>query len=133
MTIDELLRGEIALGYRLARRLGRENRLERLFPLLDDPHVGLRAQLSHLSPGESARVSTPHDGVELVAVAVGLVQVILPTGRPVLRQGEALVVEWSGVTGWRNVGEEDALIFWILRDDPGPSRPPPLPLWRSTD
>jgi transcriptional regulator with XRE-family HTH domain len=133
MTIDELLRGEIALGYRLARRTGRENRVERLFPLLDDPHVGLRAQLSHLPPGQGARVSAPHDGVELVAVAVGLVQVILPTGRPVLRQGEALLVEWSGVSGWRNVGEEDALIFWILRDDPGPSRPPPLPLWRSTE
>jgi transcriptional regulator with XRE-family HTH domain len=133
MTIDELLRGEIALGYRLARRPGRENRVERLIPLLDDPHVGLRAQLSHLPPGQSARVSAPHDGVELVAVAVGLVQVILPTGRPVLRQGEALLVEWSGVSGWRNVGEEDALIFWILRDDPGPSRPPPLPLWRSTE
>ena len=68
-------------------------------------------------------MGTPHNGVELVAVAAGLVQVILPTGRPVLRQGEALLVEWSGVSGWRNVGEEDALIFWILRDDPGPSSP----------
>ena len=71
-------------------------------------------------------MDTSHDGVELVAVAGGLVQVILPTGRPVLRQGEALLVEWSGVSGWRNVGEDDALIFWILRDHPGPSRPPPL-------
>jgi transcriptional regulator with XRE-family HTH domain len=125
MTIDELLRGEIALGYRLARRPGWGHRAERLFPLLDDPHVGLRAQLSHLAPGQGARVGTPHSGVELVAVAAGLVQVFLATGRPVLRQGESLLVEWSGVTGWRNVGEEDALIFWILRDDPGPSRPPP--------
>lgn len=133
ITIDELLRGEIALGYRLARRLGPDNRVEQLFPLLDDPRVGLRAQLSRLSPGQSASVSSAHEGVELVAVAVGLVQVILPTGRPVLRQGEALLVEWSGVRGWRNIGEENALIFWILRDDPGPSRPPPLPLARSTD
>jgi transcriptional regulator with XRE-family HTH domain len=121
MTIDELLHGEIALGYRLARRPGSDNGAERLFPLLDDPHVGLRAQLSRLSTGQSARVGTPHRGVELVAVAAGLVQVILPTGRPVLRQGEVLLVEWSGVTGWRNVGESDALIFWILRDDAGPA------------
>jgi transcriptional regulator with XRE-family HTH domain len=121
MTIDELLHGEIALGYRLARRRGSDNGAERLFPLLDDPHVGLRAQLSRLSTGQSARVGTPHRGVELVAVAAGLVQVILPTGRPVLRQGEVLLVEWSGVTGWRNVGESDALIFWILRDDAGPA------------
>ena len=130
MTIDELLRGEIALGYRLARLPGRETCVDRVLPLLDDPHVGLRAQLSHLSPGQSARVSA-HDGVELVAVAVGLVQVILPTGRPVLRQGEVLLVEWSGVSGWRNIGEDDALLFWILRDDPGPSRPPPMPSQRS--
>jgi transcriptional regulator with XRE-family HTH domain len=121
MTIDELLHGEIATGYRLARRRGSDNGAERLLPLLDDPHVGLRAQLSRLSTGQSARVGTPHRGVELVAVAAGLVQVILPTGRPVLRQGEVLLVEWSGVTGWRNVGESDALIFWILRDDAGPA------------
>ena len=66
-------------------------------------------------------MGTRHDGVELVAVAAGLVQVILPTGRPVLRQGETLLVERSGVSGWRNIGEDDALVFWILRDDPGPS------------
>ena len=47
-------RGEIALGYRLARVPGRETRVDRLFPLLDDPHVGLRVELSHLSPGRSA-------------------------------------------------------------------------------
>jgi transcriptional regulator with XRE-family HTH domain len=119
MTIDELLRGEIALGYRLARRPAWGQRATPLFPLLDNPHVGLRAQLSQLSPGQSARVGTSHDGVELVAVAEGLVQVILPTGRPVLRQGEALLVEHSGVSGWRNIGEDDALIFWILRDEAG--------------
>jgi transcriptional regulator with XRE-family HTH domain len=125
MTIDELLRGEIALGYRLARVPERGNRAEQLFPLLDDPHVGLRVHLSHLSPGQSARPDAPHDGVELVAVGTGLVQVTLPTGRPVLRQGESLLVEWGGDVGWRNIGEDDALVFWVLHDDPGPSRPPP--------
>ena len=125
MTIDELLRGEIALGYRLARVPGPENRVDRLFPLLDDPHVGLRVQLSHLSPGQSVQPGAAHDGVELVAVGEGLVQVMLPTGRPVLRQGEALLVEWGAAVAWCNIGEEDALVFWVLRDDPGPSRPPP--------
>jgi hypothetical protein len=69
------------------------------------------------------RAATEHTGVELVAVASGLVQVFLATGRPVLRQGEVLLVEWSGVTGWRNVGQEDALVFWVLREEhaaPGP-------------
>ena len=72
-------------------------------------------------PARASAWARPTSGVELVAVAAGLVQVILPTGRPVLRQGEALLVERSGVSGWRNIGEDDALVFWILRDDPGPS------------
>ncbi len=124
MTIDELLRGEIALGYRLARRTRRDDAAARLAPLLDDPQVGLRARLSFLSPGQSVRAPEAHEGVELIAVAAGLVQVVLPTGRPVLRQGEALLVEWSGVTGWSNVGDHDALVFWVLRDELGPLRPP---------
>ena len=55
MTIDELLRGEIALGYRLARRTRRDDAAARLVPLLDDRRVGLRARLSCLSPGQSVR------------------------------------------------------------------------------
>jgi len=124
MTIDELLRGEIALGYRLARRTRRDDATARLIALLDDRRVGLRARLSCLSPGQSVRAGEAHEGVELVAVAAGLVQIVLPTGRPVLRQGEALLVEWSGVTGWCNVGDHDALVFWVLRDELGPLRPP---------
>lgn len=124
MTIDELLRGEIALGYRLARRSPSDDAAARLFPLLTDPRVGLRAHLSCLSPGQSVRAPEVHEGVELVAVAAGLVQVILPTGRPVLRQGEVLLVEWSGVTGWCNVGDCRAAMFWILRDELGTLRPP---------
>lgn len=124
MTIDELLRGEIALGYRLARRTRRDDAAARLSPLLDDRRVGLRARLSFLSPGQSVRVREAHEGVELVAVAAGLVQVVLPTGRPVLRQGETLLVEWSDVTGWSNVGDHDALVFWVLRDELGPLHPP---------
>ena len=123
MTIDELLRGEIALGYRLARRTRRDDAAARLAPLLDDRRVGLRASLSCLAPGQSVRTQEAHEGVELIAVAAGLVQVVLPTGRPVLRQGEALLIEWSGVTGWSNVGDHDALVFWVLRDELGPLRP----------
>ena len=51
-----------------------------------------------------------------VAVAGGLVQVLLETGRPGLRSGEALLVDEAPVVGWRNLGVGDATIFWILRD-----------------
>jgi len=126
ITIDELLRGEITPGYRLARRRQRKADLDHVTPLLDDPNVGLRVQLSRAAPGETVAMTAEHEGVELIAVASGLVQVNLETGRPVLRQGEVLLVESGSVTGWRNLGEDDALVFWVLRDVPGPSPQPPI-------
>ena len=117
ITLDELLRGEIARGYRLARRAEPEDSRDRLLSLLDDPQAGLRAHLSHLAPGKGTFPRATHDGIELIAVASGLVQVVLPTGRPVLRQGEVLLAESCGVTSWHNVGDRDALVFWVLRDD----------------
>ena len=57
-----------------------------------------------------------HKGAELVAVASGLVQVLLGTGRPVLRTGEALLVQETQIAGWRNLGVGEAALFWILRD-----------------
>ena len=117
VTLDELLRGDVAPGYRLARRDGPPGRAEGTpVPLLDDPGAGLRAYVLRLSPGQSATPGLAHKGVELVAVASGLVQVLLTTGQPVLRNGEALIAEASGVAGWRNLGDREALVFWVLRD-----------------
>jgi len=119
ITLDELLRGEVAPGYRLARRDDpRHAESDRPAPLLDDPRTGLRAYLVRLSPGGSATPDFAHKGVELVTVAAGLVQVLLASGSPVLRQGEALIADRSGVAGWRNLGDREALVFWVLQDDP---------------
>jgi hypothetical protein len=52
----------------------------------------------------------------MVAVASGLVEVALSTGLPVLREGEVLTVDHARISGWRNLGEHEALMFWILRD-----------------
>ena len=60
----------------------------------------------------------PGDDVEVVTVATGLVQVLLASGGPVLRQGEALIAERSGVSGWRNLSDREAIVFWVLHDDP---------------
>jgi hypothetical protein len=87
-------------------------------PLLDDPSAGLRAYLVRLSPGATATPGFVHKGVELVAVATGLVQVQLATGGPVLRQGEVLIADRSGVAGWRNLTDREAVVFWVLHDDP---------------
>jgi hypothetical protein len=52
----------------------------------------------------------------LVAVANGLVQVILANGRPVLRRGEVPLIDATMLEGWRNLGPSEATLFWILRD-----------------
>jgi transcriptional regulator with XRE-family HTH domain len=125
MTLDELLRGQEAPGYRLARRDDpRSTTLDVPVPLLDDPGAGLRAYVLRLSPGARAVPTFPHKGVELVAVASGLVQVVLATGTPVLRTGEALIADRSGVSAWRNLTDGDALVFWVLHDEGSGNRPP---------
>jgi len=118
VTLDELLCGDLAPGYRLGRRHPPGQRAAgRPAPLLDDPEVGLRAYLLQLPPRGCASLGFAHKGLELVAVASGLVQVVLPGGRPVLRRGEVLLAERSGIESCRNLTEQEALLFWILRDD----------------
>jgi transcriptional regulator with XRE-family HTH domain len=117
LTLDELLRGDVNPGYRLARRHDPRRRADgRPLPLIDDRQAGLRAYLLTLAPRQHASPHLTHKGVELVAVVAGLVQVQLDSGRPVLRRGETLLAERSAVLGWRNLGESDATLFWILRD-----------------
>jgi transcriptional regulator with XRE-family HTH domain len=117
ITLDELLRGEVAPGYRLARRHDPRRTADgKALPLLDDPQAGLRVYLLRLPPKASSELGFAHKGVETIAVGAGLVQVVLETGRPVLRQGEALLAERSGISSCRNIGDREALVFWILRD-----------------
>jgi len=117
ITVDELLRGHVSPGYRLGRRddpaaapTGTP------IPLLDDPEAGLRAYLVRLAPGATATPNVDHKGTELVAVIGGLVQVQLTSGRPVLRQGEALLADRSSIRGWRNIAQRPAALFWVIRD-----------------
>lgn len=128
ITLDELLRGEVAPGYRLARRHDPHRKAEgKPLALLDDPQTGLRAYLVRLPPRGVSELGFAHKGIELIAVASGLVQVVLATGRPVLRQGEALLAERSGITSCRNLSDHDAMVFWILRDEASPRQEaPPL-------
>jgi transcriptional regulator with XRE-family HTH domain len=120
MTVDELLRGDVVAGYRLGRRHHPRTRRSEAghqpLPLLDDPGAGLRAYLVHLPPRASGSPHVAHKGVELVGVARGLVQVVLASGRPVLRRGEVLLVEATTIESWRNLAPSEATLFWILRD-----------------
>jgi transcriptional regulator with XRE-family HTH domain len=120
ITLDELLRGEVVSGYRLGRRRHPRTRRarggEQALPLLDDPAAGLRAYVVHLAPRQDGSPHIAHKGKELVAVANGLVQVVLANGRPVVRRGEVLLIEATTIERWRNLGTAEATLFWILRD-----------------
>jgi transcriptional regulator with XRE-family HTH domain len=117
VTLDELLGGEVTPDYRIGRRHGLGSApAGSVNPLLDDAEAGLRAYL--VSVPRSATVDAPftHKGTELVGVVSGLVQVLLGSGRPVLRRGETLLASRRGIDAWRNVGEGDAQCLWVLRD-----------------
>ena len=114
MGLDELLASAPAGGYVLARRPRTVG--DTSTALLDDPKAGLRAYLVRLDPGESGGPDRTHKGAELVLVASGLVQVTIGSDTPVMRAGDAALATSVGVSGWRNLTNGPALLFWVLRD-----------------
>ena len=84
--------------------------------LLDDAEAGMRTYLVSLPRSATVEAPFAHKGAELVGVVSGLVQVLLGSGRPVLRRGETLLATRRGIDGWRNVGESEAQCLWVLRD-----------------
>ena len=99
-----------------ARMVGRDDELGRLLTLLDDAEAGMRAYLVSLPRSATVEAPFAHKGAELVGVVSGLIQVLLSSGRPVLRRGETLLASRRGIDGWRNMGEGDAQCLWVLRD-----------------
>jgi transcriptional regulator with XRE-family HTH domain len=117
ITLDELLGGEVTPDYRIGRRhsLG-DVPAGSVLPLLDDAEAGMRAYLVLMPRSASVDAPFTHKGTELVGVVSGLVQVLVGSGRPVLRRGETLLASRRGIDGWRNVGESEAQCLWVLRD-----------------
>jgi transcriptional regulator with XRE-family HTH domain len=117
ITLDELLGGEVTPDYRIGRRHGASSTTTgSVIPLLDDAEAGMRAYL--ISMPRSVTVDAPftHKGAELIGVVSGLVQVVIGSGRPVLRRGETLLASRRRIDAWRNVGESEAQCLWVLRD-----------------
>jgi quercetin dioxygenase-like cupin family protein len=115
MGVDDLLASAPAGGYVLARRPRTVG--EGTTALLDDPKAGLRAYLVRLAPGASGAPEFLHKGAELVLVASGLVQLTIGTDTPVMRAGDAALATTVAVSGWRNLLNSPALLFWVVRDD----------------
>ncbi len=112
--LDELLASTPLPGYVLGRH--HRGAPGTFTPLLDDPQAGLRAYLVRLKPGETGAPENLHKGLELVLVASGLVQVTVGDDTPVMRAGDVVLATRASVTGWRNLVNEPALLFWVPRD-----------------
>lgn len=114
VSVDELLSAASAPDYALARRPRGFSGSKRA--LHDDPRAGLRSYLVRLGPGESGTADEVHKGTEVVLVAAGLVQVTIGDDTPVMRAGDAALATRAPVTGWRNLTNDTAMLFVVLRD-----------------
>jgi len=116
VTIDDLLHGEERDGYRIGRRTEDPQRgLERTITLLGGgAESELRVDLVHLDPREAEAPAQRLRGTGIVAVAAGLVHVQVAGQTPAVRFGEVLVADAERVEGWRNLGQAEAVLFWIV-------------------
>jgi transcriptional regulator with XRE-family HTH domain len=119
MTVDQIIRGE-PVGYQVTRAdsgldgLGAQART-----LFDEPRLGLRTLLVRIPPHGAAAQAAGARGRELLLAAQGLVQVVLPTARPVIRPGDAILVTDGPVASCRNLGDDEAQVFWLTLSLPG--------------
>ena len=115
VTIDDLLRGEAPGSYRIGRRTDDPQRgIDHTLTLLDGSDSDLRIDLVHLAPRRKTRLSATAGGTGIVAVASGLVQVEVGGQTPAIRQGEVLVAASGEIGGLRNLGQSEAMAFWIV-------------------
>ncbi|MBA4025158.1 MAG: hypothetical protein C0482_22620 [Gordonia sp.] len=112
LSIDQLLRGR-APSYELTRATGPAH-LSPTGPtrfLVDDAALRVRTVLTRISPRGAASPGLDADAAQILLVGQGLVQVILPADRPILRQGDGLLVRSGGIISCRNLGEHEAIVF----------------------
>ena len=115
ITIDDLLRGEDPGVYRIGRRLEDPNRgPEPASTLIGTENSDLRIDLIQLGPREEGKPASTRRGSGVVAVARGLVQIQVAGLTPAVRHGEVLVADAERVERWRNLGQSEALLFWIV-------------------
>jgi transcriptional regulator with XRE-family HTH domain len=124
ITIDDLIHGEYPEVYRIGRRVeDPEHGPEHTVTLLGAEDSELRIDLVQLAAREEGTPMHRQKGNGIVAVAKGLVQVQVAGLTPAVRHGEVLVADPERVERWRNLGQSDALLFWIVISSVSPPRP----------
>ncbi len=125
MTIDDLLRGEDLHLYRVGRWPDdpQHRKAEHTMTLIGSVDSEVQIDLVQLAPREGGAPTHTRDGSGIVAVASGLVQITVGGQTPAVRRGEVLVADSGRVDGWRNVGNGEALLFWIVLAPAGAARP----------
>lgn len=110
LSVDHLLRG-LPPPYELSRAddVGRPGQAHHL---VDSDALRLRTVGIRIPPRGAASPIFRREYPQTLLVGAGLVQVILPSARPILRQGDALTVHSGGVHSCRNLGDDEALVFW---------------------
>lgn len=117
ISLDRLVSSRPLPGYVLSRHdRSRPLRGRSVTALANDATVGLRAYFVTLDGNERGEPPILHQGIELVALARGLVQVETGDDTPVLRSGDSLLTTSASITGWRNLRPDPAAFYWILRD-----------------
>jgi transcriptional regulator with XRE-family HTH domain len=119
MSLDDLLHAQRRTPYRVGRRDDDPGVLRNGAQTLLDasgPRPGVA--LVRLPPRASGAPDPGQHGQAVITVGAGLVQVLVDDATPSLRQGDALTCEASRVTGWRNLGDGDAMLFWTVVPPP---------------
>ena len=115
VTIDDLVRGEDRGAYRIGRRTDDPERgLDHTLTLLGGADSDLRIDLVHLDARETRSLEGTGGRTGIVAVASGLVQVRVAGQTPAIRHGEVLVAGSERIEGVRNLGQSEAVLFWIV-------------------
>ena len=116
VPLDRLVNATPSPTYHLARH-DRSRVLDGgVIALVPDASIGTRVYLVELGAGATQVPTIDHQGLEVIAVVSGLVQIDLGEDRPVLRCGDTLVVETASVQSWRNLRRKPARFFRVLRD-----------------
>jgi DNA-binding XRE family transcriptional regulator len=115
VTLDELLSGEDPSTYRIGRRLGDPRHgPDPATSLVGGPGSDVLIDLVHLGPRDVGAPPARLAGRAIVAVSRGLIQVRVGEQTPAIRDGEVLVADCAAVRDWRNLGDREAVLFWIV-------------------